>query len=81
MEEKCFQQSDKFAGYVGEGLHLYNVGMEVTTTLLCKLNEPFSKLRMAFFFKHEYIFLRNKEMQQSLQFIVNIKRNASRLCR
>ena len=26
-KKKCFQQSDKFAGHVGEGLHLHNVGL------------------------------------------------------
>ena len=25
--ENCFQQSDKFAGRVGEGLHLHTVGL------------------------------------------------------
>ena len=25
--ENCFQQSDKFAGHVGEGLHLHSVGL------------------------------------------------------
>ena len=25
--EYCFQQLDKFAGRVGEGLHLHNVGL------------------------------------------------------
>ena len=48
--ENCFQQSKKFAGHVGEGLHLHSVVVEVTTELLCKLNEPFTKLRVAFFF-------------------------------
>ena len=49
-KENCFQQSDKFAGHVLEGLHLHSVGMEVTTELLCKLNGPYTKLRVAFFF-------------------------------
>ena len=44
-KRKCFQQSDKFAGYVGEGLHLHRVGLYVTPKLLCKLNEPYTKLR------------------------------------
>ena len=47
--ENCFQQSDIFAGHVGEGLHLHCVGLYATLKLLCKLNEPYTKLRVAFF--------------------------------
>ena len=47
--EYCFQQSEKFAGHVGEGLHLHCVGLYVTPNLLCKLNEANTKRRMAFF--------------------------------
>ena len=48
--EKCFcVHSGKFAGHVGEGLHLYGVGLYETPELLCKLNEPYTKLMVAFF--------------------------------
>ena len=46
---------------------------------------PFTLVNIstAILFKHGQakVYLRNKETQQSLQFIVNIKCNASRLCR
>ena len=49
-KKNCFQQSDKFAGHVGEGLHLHSLDIEVTTELLCILNIPYTKLRVAFLF-------------------------------
>ena len=39
-KRKCLQQSDTFAGNVGEGLHRHSVGLLVTAELLCKLNKP-----------------------------------------
>ena len=48
--ETCFQQCDKFAGQVGEGIHLHCLGLYVTPKLLCKLNKPYTKLRVAIFF-------------------------------
>ena len=48
--ENCFQQSDRWAGHVGEGLHPHSVCLKVTQELLCKLNKPYRMLRVAFFF-------------------------------
>ena len=42
--ENGFKRSDRLARHVCEVLHPHNVG------LLCKFNEPYTKLRMAFFF-------------------------------
>ena len=52
MEEiiQCFKHSDRLARHVCEALHPHSVGLEVTTELLYKLNEPYTKLRVAFFF-------------------------------
>ena len=48
--KKHFQQSYKFAGHVGEGLHLHSVGLYVTPEILYKLNEPYTKLMVVFFY-------------------------------
>ena len=48
--ENCFKHSDRFARHVCEVLHPHNIGLYETPELLCKLNEPCTKLRVAFFF-------------------------------
>ena len=48
--ENCFQQSDRLARHVGEGLHPHSVCPKVTHELLCRLNEPCRMHRVAFFF-------------------------------
>ena len=50
MVALSFQQSDTFAGHVGERLHLHSDGLYVTPEILYKLNKPYTKLRVALFF-------------------------------
>ena len=48
--ENCFKHSDRLARHVCEDFHPQSVGLLVTPELLCNLNEPYAKLRAAFFF-------------------------------
>ena len=48
-KRKCFKHSGRLA-HVYEDLNPHSVGLYVTPDLLCKLNEPYTKLRLAFYF-------------------------------
>ena len=47
-KRQLFQQSERFAGLVGEGFHPHSIGLKVTQELPCKLSEPYTKLKVAF---------------------------------